>query len=319
MSARTEAIAELVDQHDSVLEAWSTRRCQEERDLDLHKVKATERGYILWFAALQRSCSRAPGPTLLDFDRCPNRQVFIAAGITQARQTPADSFGVPALLSTAFALNIMLDTINMAVGKTSTGKAGQLLQADLANGLQTALPLLGTEKAQAIYDEERQTFEVLAYMIVADLGNGSLDPTVGQPTVPSLDFFTGFSLAGKTLRRTVDQRRSQLVSNYSGGSALSQVTQILKLKTDGCFTLQEKTFRAVVGAELASDQTRSISGKWQIALQDVAPHLRLQRRPAFRLLEIRGRPWRVPLPGRPTLANIQQVMRASPGYIALIR
>ena len=275
MSARTEAIAELVDQHDSVLEAWSTRRCQEERDLDLHKVKATERGYILWFAALSEAvlgllAQRSWTSIGALIDKC------IAAGITQARQTPADSFGVPALLSTAFALNIMLDTINMAVGKTSTGKAGQLLQADLANGLQTALPLLGTEKAQAIYDEERQTFEVLAYMIVADLGNGSLDPTVGQPTVPSLDFFTGFSLAGKTLRRTVDQRRSQLVSNYSGGSALSQVTQILKLKTDGCFTLQEKTFRAVVGTELASDQTRSISGKWQIALHDVAPHLRLQ-------------------------------------------
>ena len=141
MSARTEAIAELVDQHDSVLEAWSTRRCQEERDLDLHKVKATERGYILWFAALSEAvlgllAQRSWTSIGALIDKC------IADGITQARQTPADSFGVPALLSTAFALNIMLDTINMAVGKTSTGKAGQLLQADLANGLQTALPLL---------------------------------------------------------------------------------------------------------------------------------------------------------------------------------
>jgi hypothetical protein len=275
MSARTEAIAELVDQHDSVLEAWSMRRCQEERDLNLHKIKAAERGYILWFAALseallgvlaQRSWTSIG--TLID--KC------IADGITQARQTPADSFGVPALLSTAFALNVMLATINMAIGKTATGNAAKLLPADLANGLQTGLPLLGTEKAQAIYDEDRQTFGVLAYIIAADLSNGSLDPTVHQPAVPSLDLFTGFSLAGKTLRRTADPRRSQLVGDYSGGSALSQVTQTLTLEMDGRFTLQEKTFSAVVGAGVASEQKCSISGKWQIALQDVAPHLRLQ-------------------------------------------
>jgi hypothetical protein len=275
MSARTEAIAELVDQHDSVLEAWSMHRCQEERDLVLHKVKAAERGYILWFAALSEAllgllAQRSWTSISTLIDKC------IADGITQARQTPADSFGVPALLSTAFALNVMLETINTAVGKTSTGNAGELFQADVANGLQTGLPLLGTDKAQAIYDQDRQTFGVLAYIIAADLSNGSLDPTVDQPTVPSLDLFTGFSLAGKTLRRTVDQRRSQLVSNYSGGSALSQVTQTLTLQTDGCFTLQEKTFSAVVGAGVASEQTRSIRGKWQIALQDIAPHLRLQ-------------------------------------------
>ena len=250
-------------------------RCQEERDLVLHKVKAAERGYILWFAALSEAvlellAQRSWTSIGSLIDKC------IADGITQARQTPADSFGVPALLSTAFALNVMLETINTAVGKASTGKAGELFQADLANGRQTGLPLLGTDKAQAIYDEQLQIFGVLAYITAADLGNGSLDPTVGQPTVPSLDLFTGWSLAGKTLRRTVDQRRSQLVSNYSGGSALSQVTQTLTLETDGCFTLQEKTFNAVVGTGFASEEKRSIRGKWQIALQDVAPHLRLQ-------------------------------------------
>ena len=251
------------------------RRCQEESDLNLHKVKAAERGYILWFAALSEAllgllAQRSWTSIGALIDKC------IADGITQARQTPADSFGVPALLSTAFALNVMLATINTAIGKTATGNAAKLLPADLANGLQTGLPLLGTDKAQAIYDEHLQTLGVLAYIIAADLGAGSFDPTVDQPTVPSLDLFTGFSLAGKTFRRTADQRRSQLVSNYSGGSALSQVTQTLTLQIDGCFTLQEKTFSAVVGAGLASEQPRSICGKWQIALQDVAPHLRLQ-------------------------------------------
>ena len=250
-------------------------RCQEERDLDLHKVKATERGYILWFAALSEALLE-----LLAQRSWTSIRAFIdeslADGIAQARQTPADSSGVPSLLSTVFRLNILLETINTALGKTSTGKAGKLFQADLVNALQTALPLLGTAKAQAIYDDVRQTFEMLPFIVIADLGNGSLDPTVDQPTVPSLDLFTGFSLAGKTLRRTVDQRRSQLVSNYSGGSALSQVTQTLTLEMDGCFTLQEKTFSAVVGAGIASERKRSISGNWQIALQDVAPHLRLQ-------------------------------------------
>jgi hypothetical protein len=275
MSARTEAIAELVDQHNSVLEAWSMHRCQEERDLVLHKVKAAARGYILWFATLSEALLE-----LLAQRSWTSIRAFIdeslADGIAQARQTPADSSGVPSLLSTVFRLNILLETINTAVGKSSTGKAGKLFQADLVNALQTALPLLGTDKAQAIYDDVRQTFDMLPFIVIVDLSNGSLDPTVDQPTVPSLDLFTGFSLAGKTLRRTVDQRRSQLVSNYSGGSALSQVTQTLALQIDGCFTLQEKTFSAIVGAGLASEQTRSISGKWQIALQDVAPHLRLQ-------------------------------------------
>src|ERR1044072_4041967 len=148
MSARTEAIAELVDQHDLVLEAWSLHRCQEERDLDLHKVKATERGYILWFAALSEALLE-----LLAQRSWTSIRAFIdeslADGIAQARQTPADSSGVPSLLSTVFRLNILLETINTALRKTSTGKAGKLFQADLVNALQTALPLLGTDKAQA--------------------------------------------------------------------------------------------------------------------------------------------------------------------------
>ena len=276
MSAQTEAIAKLVDEHDAVLDAWSTRRCEEESDLDLHKIKAVVRGYILWFAALsdallgllaQRSWTSVGG--LLD--KC------ITDGIADARKNPTDSRGVPSVLSTAFFLNVLLESINTAISKTSTGKSAQFFQAHLADGLQTAVPLLGSAKAQAIYDDVRETFAVLPYVIGVDLSNGSLDPNIAEPTVPALELFTGLSIAGKKLTRTFDARRSQLVSDYSGGSAISQITQTLTLDIDGCFTLREKIFSAVVGAGIASEQPRSsVSGTWQIALQNDAPHLRLQ-------------------------------------------
>jgi hypothetical protein len=274
MSAQTEALAELVNQQDSVLEAWAARRCEQESELDPHLIKAALRGYLLWFAALsdallgllaQRRWTSIGGLV----DKC------ITDGVPDARKSPADSSGVPSLLSTVFFLNALLESINMAIGKTSAGKAAEFFQADLAIGLQTAVSLLGSDKAQAIYDDVRETFGMLPYIIGVDLTNGSVDPNVAQPTVPSLELFTGRSLAERKLTRAGDPRRIQLVSDYSGGSALSQVTQTLTLKTDGRFTLEEKTFEAVVGA-LASEKKRYVSGTWQIVVQNGAPHLRLQ-------------------------------------------
>ena len=114
MSARTEAIAELVDQHYPVLEAWSTRRCQREGDLSLHKIKARVRGYIVWFGTLrdalrgflnQRSWHSIR--TLVDKS--------VADGVAQARQTPADSSDVSALLPPAFFLNVLLENVKTFV------------------------------------------------------------------------------------------------------------------------------------------------------------------------------------------------------------
>jgi hypothetical protein len=108
MLARTEAMAELVDQHDPALEAWITRRRQRESDLSLHKIKAGVRGYILWFATLSDDLLG-----FLDqsswYSICTLVDKSLADGIAQARHTPADSSDVPALLSTAFFLNVLLD------------------------------------------------------------------------------------------------------------------------------------------------------------------------------------------------------------------
>jgi len=276
MSPQTEAIADLVDQHDSVLEDWATRRSQTENEVELNSnmLKTAARGYILWFAALSDALLR-----VLE-QRSWNSigsllQKCITNGIADARKKPVNPFGVPTLLSTAFSLDIMLAQINMALAKTTGGKTAQLFPADLANGLSFGEFLVDTDKAQQMYDEMREIAGTLAYSIAADLGGGSSNLNVDQPTVPPLDLFTGRSLTGKSLQRRGDPRRIQLVSDYSGGSALSQVTQTLTLETDGRFKLEEKTFEATVGV-LASEKERYINGNWQIVLQDGAPHLRLQ-------------------------------------------
>lgn len=276
MSPQTEAIADLVDQHDSVLEDWATRRSQTENEVELNSnmLETAARGYILWFAALSDALLR-----VLE-QRSWNSigsllQKCITNGIADARKKPVNPFGVPTLLSTAFSLDIMLAQINMALAKTTGGKTAQLFPADLANGLSFGEFLVDTDKAQQMYDEMREIAGTLAYSIAADLGGGSSNLNVDQPTVPPLDLFTGRSLTGKSLQRRGDPRRIQLVSDYSGGSALSQVTQTLTLETDGRFKLEEKTFEATVGV-LASEKERYINGNWQIVLQDGAPHLRLQ-------------------------------------------
>ena len=276
MSPQTEAIAELVDQHDSVLEDWAKRRSQTENEveLDSNMLKTAARGYILWFAALSDALLRvleqrswkSIGSLL---------QKCITNGIADAREKPLNPFGVPTLFSTAFSLDIMLAQINMALAKTTGGKTAQLFPADVANGLQFGEFLVDTDKAQQMYDEMREIAGILAYSIAADLGGGSSNSTVDQPTVPPLDLFTGRTLTGKSLQRRGDPRRIQLVSDYSGGSALSQVTQTLTLETDGRFKLEEKTFNATVGV-LASEKERYVNGNWHIVLQDDAPHLQLQ-------------------------------------------
>jgi hypothetical protein len=276
MSPQTEAIAELVDQHDSVLGDWAARRSQTENEveLDSNMLKTAARGYILWFAALSDAL------LLVLKQRSWNSignllETCITNGIPDARNKPVSPFGVPTLLSTAFSLDIMLAQINTALAKTTGGKTAQLFPADVANGLSFGEFLVDTDKAQQMYDEIREITGVLAYSIAADLGGGSPNLNVDQPTVPPLDLFTARSLTGKSLQRRGDPRRIQLVSDYSGGSALSQVTQTLTLKTDGRFKLEEKTFEATVGV-LASEKERYINGTWQIVLQDGAPHLQLQ-------------------------------------------
>ena len=88
--------------------------------------------------------------------------------------------------------------------------------------------------------EMRENGGILAYPLQPISVSSHTGFNVNQPTVPPLDLFTGRSLIGKSLQRRGDPRRIQLVSDYSGGSALSQVTQTLTLKTDGRFKLEEK-------------------------------------------------------------------------------
>ncbi len=143
---------------------------------------------------------------------------------------PVNPFGVPTLLSTAFSLDVMLALINPGLAKTTSGKTAQLFPADVANGLSFGEFLVDTDKAQQMYDEMRENGGILAYSVAADLGVESPSFNVNKPTVPPLDLFTGRSLIGKSLQRRGDPRRIQLVSDYSGGSALSQVTQTLTLR-----------------------------------------------------------------------------------------
>ena len=276
MSAQTEAIVKLVDQHDSALEAWATRRskAEKETELDPNMMKTAARGYILWFAALtdallsmrQQGAWNSVGNLL---------ETCITNGLTDARKNSVNAVGLPTLLSTAFSLDVMLAQINMAITKATGGKTAQLYPADVANGLQFGEFLLDTDKAQQLYDEIKEVAGVLAYSIAADLGDGSANRNVNKPAGPSLDLFTARTIIGKSLQRRGDPRRIQLVSDYSGGSALSQVTQTLTLNTGGRFQLEEKTFQATVGIG-ASEEKRSINGTWQIALQDGAPRLQLQ-------------------------------------------
>ena len=276
MSHQTEAIVELVDQHDSVLEDWARCRSQTEKEveLDSNMLKTAARGYILWFAALSDALllelqQRSWNSIGSLFEKC------ITNGIADARNNPVNPFGVPTLLSTAFSLDVMLALINTGLAKTTGGKTAQLFPADVANGLSFGEFLVDTDKAQQMYDEMRENGGILASSVAADLGVESPNFNVNKPTVPPLDLFTGRSLIGKSLQRRGDARRIQLVSDYSGGSALSQVTQTLTLETDGRFKLEEKTFEATVGL-LASEKERYISGNWQIVLQDGAPLLQLQ-------------------------------------------
>jgi len=276
MSAQTEAIVGLVDEHDSVLAAWATRRSKTEKEveLDSNMLKTAARGYILWFAALsdalllvlQQRSWNSIGSLL---EKC------ITDGIAGACKNPVNPFGVPTLLATDFSLNIMLAQINTGLAKITAGKTAQLFPADVANGLSFGEFLVDTDKAQQLYDEMRETFGILAASVAGDLRGGSANLNVDQPTVPPLDLFRARSLDGKSLQRRGDPRRIQLVSDYSGGSALSQVTQTLTLKTDGRFKLEEKIFEAVVGV-LAHENERYINGNWQIVLQDGAPYLQLQ-------------------------------------------
>jgi len=276
MSAQTDAIAKLVDQHDSVLESWATRRSQavREGELDSNMIKTAGRGYILWFAALsdallsmrQQGSWNSIGSLV---------ETCITNGIADARKNSVNALGLPTLLSTAFSLDVMLAQINMAIAKATGGKTAQLFPADVANALQFGEFLLDSDGAQQLYNEIREIASALALSIAADLGDGSANLNVHKPTVPPLDLFTARLLIGKSLQRRGDPRRIQLVSDYSGGSALSQVTQTLTLETDGRFKLVEKTFEATVGV-LASEKERYISGNWQIVLQDGAPRLRLQ-------------------------------------------
>src|SRR5206468_13116562 len=74
--------------------------------------------------------------------------------------------------------------------------------------------------------------------------------------------------SGKVLRRVVKEGRAQLVQDYSGGSLVSQSSQVLSLYEDDTFVLEDKAFRAITGGgiSLPSEKVRRVSGGWSLEM-----------------------------------------------------
>jgi hypothetical protein len=73
------------------------------------------------------------------------------------------------------------------------------------------------------------------------------------------------SLGGKVWTRPRRRRRAQLVSDYSGGSVLSECSQELRLERNGLFRLRERLFTAITGGgvSLPSETIKTIEGVWE--------------------------------------------------------
>lgn len=87
------------------------------------------------------------------------------------------------------------------------------------------------------------------------------------------------TLSGHVFKRVLGRGRSQLVQDYSGGSALSERSQALFLYSDATFRLDEKIFRTITGGgvSLPSEEVRSLSGKWLLEITEDVLYLVLKR------------------------------------------
>ena len=87
------------------------------------------------------------------------------------------------------------------------------------------------------------------------------------------------TLSGHAFKRDLKPARSQLVSDYSGGSALSKRSQALFLYSDATFRFEEKTFRAITGGgvSLPSEEVRALSGEWSLEITGDELYLVLKR------------------------------------------